>query len=237
MKNLNLALPTSSVRLYTYLFLAAFSVLSLGSCKKGDEPVADKSYLRIINASPTAATYNVYIADKMANTVPLPFGGTVSYIQAEPDKYTLKFTTASDMQSLLTKSIDLSKNLVYSYYLIDKTPNLDGLLVTDDMSMASQDKTFVKFINLSPDAPALDLKIKDGASITTGKTYKTSSTFAGFEAKTYTLEIKDSATGAVKATLTDVPLAAGRFYTIMARGLLTPGNNEQSFSAQSIINQ
>lgn len=237
MKNLNLTLSSLSVRLATYLCVAAFGILSLSSCKKKEDPTVDKSYIRIINTSPTAATFNAYLNDKMANTVPLPFGGTIAYLLVDPGTYSIKLTTASDIQSLLTKSVSVTKNLAYSYYVIDKAPNLDGLLVTDDMSMATIDKTFVKFINLSPDAPALDLKIKDGAAITTGKTYKTSSTFTGIEAKTYTFEIKDTNTGVVKATLSDVALTAGRFYTIVARGLMTPGNNEKAFGVQSVINQ
>lgn len=237
MKNLKLALPTLSVRLFTCVLLTTISVLSLSSCKKADDTVQNQSFLRVINVSPTVGTYNVYLNDKLTNSAPLPFGGTINYLQAQPATYTLKFTTASDIQSLLTRSVNLETNKVYSYYLIEKAPNLDGLLVVDDMSMAALDKTFVKFINLSADAPALDLVIKDGASITTGKTYKNASTFSGIEAKAYTFQIKDSATGAVKATLADVTLAGGRFYTIVAKGLLTPGNNEQAFAAQAIINQ
>ncbi len=237
MKNLKLALPTSALRLFTYALLSTCTVLALSSCKKTDDTVKDQSYLRVINVSPTAGTYNAYINDKLANSAALPFGGTINYVQAVPGTYSLKFTTASDIQSLLTRSVTLETNKVYSYYLIEKVPNLDGLLVVDDMSMAAVDKGFVKFINLSADAPALDLVIKDGASVTTGKTYKTSSAFTGFEPKAYTFQIKDSATGTVKATLSDVTLAAGRFYTIVAKGLLNPGNNEQAFGAQSIINQ
>lgn len=237
MKNLKLSLPTLSVRLYTYLCLAAFSVLSLSACKGKEQPVVNTSNLRIINVSPTGATFNVYLNDKKANAAALPFSGATGYLQAEPGTYAVKLTTATDVQSLLTKTVAISKDIAYSYYVIDRAPNLDGLLITDDMSMATLDKTYVKFINLSVDAPALDLKIKDGASITTGKAYKASSTFTGFEAKTYTLEIKDTNTGVVKATLSDVALAAGRFYTIVAKGLLTPGNNEQAFSVQAYINQ
>jgi hypothetical protein len=51
------------------------------------------------------------------------------------------------------------------------------------------------------------------------------------------LQIKDAATGTVRATLTDIDISAGRYYTIIARGLLSPGTNDQPFSGQSIINQ
>ena len=119
-----------------------------------------------------------------------------------------------------------------------KRSNGDSILIVADgvQAAVSTQKTSIRFINLSPDAPALDLTIVGGTSVTTNKGYKSFSTYAEFDAKKYSFEIKDSTTGAVKATLTDLDLVAGRLYTIIARGLVNPGTNEQPFTAQSIIN-
>jgi len=222
------------VRLFTFLVL--FCLVGLSSCKKEEEALPDGAYIRFINASPTLGTYNIYIDDKMVNTAAIPFGGTVSYAPYIFGNHTLKYTTATSITSVLTKPITLTANQIHSAYLIDKDAKMDVLLVIDDASVTSTTKAFVKFINLSPDAPTLNLDIKAGANLVKDRAYKIGSPFVQVDPKTYDFEIKDSASGAVKTTLSGIDMVAGRYYTIISRGMLNPGVNEQPFSAQSIIN-
>lgn len=235
MKNFT-AVLSKLVRSLT-LLLATLSILTISSCKKGDgiEPIA-VSYLRIINASPTLGTFDVYINNEKTNTGALPYGGTIKYKNVYAGQYNLKFTIANDLDALITKQVSLTENGAYSYYLIDKGASLDGLLITDVMPTTAIEKAYVKFINLSPDAAALSLNVLGGASLATSKTYKTTSEFVAVDVKTQSFQIKDAA-GNVKTTLLDEPIQGGRYYTIIARGYLNPGSNDQAFSAQSIINQ
>ncbi len=219
-----------------FSFLLIFSVITLNSCKKKEVEVPDASYLRFVNASPTLGTYNIYLDNKMLNTMAIPFGGTISYSPFVFGKHTVKYTTATNTQAILTKEITLTGNKIHSLYLVDKGDNLDALLVVDDATVTSTTKAFVKFINLSPDAPALSLDIAEGANLFASKTYKTGTEFIQVDPKTYKFNIKDSATGAVKTTLNDIEFVAGRYYTIISRGMLNPGANDQPLSAQSIIN-
>lgn len=222
------------IRLFSFLLL--FSLIGLSSCKNEDDAILpDATYIRFINASPTLGTYNIYFADKMVNTAAIPFGGTVSYALYTAGNYTVKYTTATNIESVLTKQITLGASQIQSAYLIDKGAKMDLLLVVDDASVTSTTKAFVKFINLSPDAPALSLDIKAGANLVKDKTYKLGSPFIQIDPKTYDFDIKD-ANGVVKTTLTGVEMVAGRYYTIISRGMLNPDTNDQPFSAQSIIN-
>lgn len=220
-----------------FSFLLIFSVVTFSACKVKNEEAPVVSYLRFINASPTLGTYNIYVGDKRVNSMAIPFGGTVSFSQFSVGNQVIKYTTASAIESVLTKQITLAQDKIYSLYLIDKGEKMDALLITDDASATSTTKAFVKFINLSPDAPALSLDVVDGANLFTGKAYKTGTDFVQIDPKTYNFNIKDTATGAIKTTLNDLTFAAGRYYTVISRGMLTPGANDQPFSAQSIINQ
>jgi hypothetical protein len=218
-----------------FSFLLIFSIVSFSACKVKNEEAPVIAHLRFINASPTLGTYNIYVGDRKVNTMAIPFGGTVSFSQFSVGNQVVKYTTASAIESVLTKQVTLVQDKVYSLYLIDKGDKMDALLVSDDASATSTTKAFVKFINLSPDAPALSLDVVDGANLFTGKTYKTGTDFVQVDPKAYNFNIKDTATGAVKTTLNEVTLVAGRYYTIISRGMLTPGTNDQPFSAQSII--
>jgi len=212
------------------LFAAAFS-----ACKK-TETDTSISYLRVINASPALATYNVYFSGSILNSAALPFAGSVSYGSHAPGSYSLKFTTASNVESLLTKTVSLSQGTYQSFYLINKPGQLDGLTIGDDLSVPSADKAYIRFINLSPDAPALDL-LKTGAtsSLTTNKAYKAASGFIAIDAGTVSLDVKDSSTGAIKTTLSS-SFVAGLHYDVICGGLISPANDtERPLSLRSIL--
>lgn len=211
--------------------------LLLDSCKKDPVTTSDTSYLSITNTSPALSTFNFYLNQSKVNTGALPFGGTIPYIQVNPAEYSAKLTIESNTESLLTKKINLEKDKVYSIFIIGKGENLDYLQITDDIKIPAADKALVRFINLSADAGPLNLEVKDGASIAADKTYKSAGTFSEVDARLYTFEIKDKATGTVKAELKDVDLKKGGIYTVIARGLLSATEMERPFSGQVITNK
>jgi len=214
--------------------LIAFTAIT--SCKKAETTDPTISYLRVINVSPSLATYNAYFNGNMVNSAALPFGGAVNYLSYAAGAYSLKFTTASSAESLLTKTITLNASTYYSSYLINKPAALDVYTIGDDLSIPSTDKAYIRFINLSPDAPALDLA-KTGATtmLVTNKAYKTASGFIAVDAGTYTLDAKETSSGAVKATSANTSFTAGYHYDIICGGLTAPANDtERPLSLQVI---
>ncbi|MBE5320175.1 DUF4397 domain-containing protein [Pedobacter sp. MR2016-19] len=218
----------------TLFVLIAFTALT--SCKKTETADPTISYLRIINASPSLATYNAYFNGNMVNSAALPFGGAVNYLSYVAEAYSLKFTTASSAESLLTKTITLNASTYYSSYLINKPVALDVYTIGDDLSTPSTDKAYVRFINLSPDAPALDLaKTSATTMLVTNKAYKNASGFVAVDAGTYTLDAKETSSGAVKATSESTSFTAGYHYDIICGGLVAPANDtERPLSLQVI---
>jgi hypothetical protein len=220
------------------LLMVLIGVLTLQSCKKEtSRATAGGTYLSVVNASPSLATYNVYLNDSQANTAALPFGGVISYLQLTAGDYSTKITAASSIESLLTKKVSLAENTVYSLFLISNSNALDGLLVTDGINGAT-DKAFIRFINLSPDAPALDMTVKGATtSIVSNQSFKSASAFTAIDPNTYTFDLKLNTDGTVKTSLPSVVLNAGVYYTVISRGLLTPSSGQQNFSAQLITNK
>jgi hypothetical protein len=224
-------------QLKIYFSLILICLATLISCKKSTDENPEVANFSVVNASPTLSTYDVYLGDLKISTAALPFGGSIKYGQSLAGNQSIKFTTAGRSESLLTKSISLIQNAFQTYYLIDKPGSLDGLLVADDLSATSTDKAFIRFINLSPDAPALDLSITNGNSLITNKAYKATSGFITITAGTYSFDLKDSG-GAVKTTVSDNVLVAGAHYTIISRGLINPANSsEHPLGIQVILHQ
>ncbi|MCY1542998.1 hypothetical protein D9M68_787830 [compost metagenome] len=223
-----------STRLFAFSLF--FVALTLSACKKTAMPDFTVSYLRVINTAPNLATYNVYANTLKVNAAPLPFGGTTTYQQFKPGTQDFKFTSAGDIQSLLDKKIELENAEVYSLYLIGQEAQLDAFWIKDIMPDPKSDKAFIKFVNISPDAPIMSLSLKDGDQLIGNKAYKEASEFIAIEPKTYSFEFKSAIDGTVETSLNDVELVAGRYYTLITRGLRQPGVNEQPLSAQSILN-
>jgi Domain of unknown function (DUF4397) len=213
------------------------AVTVLTSCKKTETTDPTISYLRVINASPSLATYNAYFNGNMVNTAALPFGGAASYASYTAGSYSLKFTTASSTESLLTKTITLNASTYYSSYLINKPAALDVYTIGDDLSIPSTDKAYIRFINLSPDAPALDLaKTSATTALVTNKAFKSASGFIAVDAGTYTLDAKETSSGTVKATSESTSFTAGYHYDIICGGLVTPANDtERALSLQVVM--
>ncbi|MBC6108848.1 DUF4397 domain-containing protein [Pedobacter sp. CCM 8938] len=211
--------------------------LAFTSCKKEDTVDPTLSALRVINASPSSATYNVYLDGSLINAAELPFAGSLSYVQKTAGTYSLKFTTGSSVESLLTKSINMNQSVYQSFFLINKPGALDGLYVTDDLNVPSADKAYIRFVNLSPDAPALDLA-KTGATtaLITNKAFKVASSFISIDPGTYSFDAKDTSTGLIKTTLSSTTFVAGYHYDVICGGLISPANDtERALTLQALL--
>jgi major membrane immunogen (membrane-anchored lipoprotein) len=223
--------------LYTLLTIAAVTLIS--ACGKSDETPINIGSFSVYNASPTFSTYDIYLNGSRLNSAALPFGGGVKYTQLAQGTYDAKFTVAGETTSIYTKTgISIGNSAFTTLYLTGTTGNFDGVLVPDDFGSPAADKAYVRFINLSPDAPALDLKIKDGAVVTTNKAYKAYGGFTAVDPGAKIFEIKETVSGNVKSTLESATLGKATFYTIISRGKLTPaGPLERSFGGQVIVHQ
>ncbi len=214
--------------------LIAFTTFT--SCKKTETADPTIAYIRVVNTSPSLATYNAYFNSTQVNTAALPFGGAASYTSYAAGSYSLKFTTASSTASLLTKTVALSASTYYSAYLINKPAALDIFTIGDDLSVPSADKAYIRFINLSPDAAAFDLiKTSATTALFTNKTFKNASGFVTVDAGTYSLDAKETSSGTVKATTGNTTFTAGYHYDVILGGLVTPANDtERALSLQAI---
>ncbi len=224
-----------STKTLTLLVLLGATIAT--SCKKDPIEEVDMSFLSVTNTSPTLGTYNFYLNQGKVNTGAMPFGGTINYFQVKSGEYAAKLTTESSTESLASENFTFEKDKIYSLFFIDKGANLDYLLVNDEVRSLSVEKAYIRFINLSPDAPALSLIAKDSAAVVSDKTYKSVSTFVEINPKLYTLQIKDKVTGAtISKDLPNVDIKRGKFYTVISKGLLNPSDTEQPFGGLVISN-
>lgn len=208
---------------YKTIIAALTLSIALVSCKKSDGNYApiEISGLSIIHASPTAEKLDVYVDNTKANTQDFSFGTKQDYLNAFPGNRTLTVTKKGSAAVLKTEQVTLVSQVGYSLFVIDKLENIKFLLLEDNLARPAVGKAKIRFVNLSPDAEALNLAIEGKATdLFTNKLFKEYSAFEPIDiAEKVTFNIKNKNTGAVEATLADVKIEDGKIYTIYAKGL------------------
>jgi hypothetical protein len=222
-----------------YMALLLICSLILNACKKTETDENVYGALSVVNASPTVATYDFYLSGSKINSVPVPAGGGIPYSQRVVGNYDLKFTIAGSIDNLITKNIAIAANSYQTYFLIGRPGALDGVLVTDNRTAASDTQGYIRFVNVAPDAPALDLFIQGGVSLATNKAYKSISEFVPINAGNYTFDIRENSSGNVKTSTENLAVKANTYYTVLAKGLIIPsaGGIELPLSANIITNK
>lgn len=227
------------MRNFTKLLVTAYLVASgclISSCNKETAVPDVNPYVSVMNASPTAATYYLYLNGTKATSGALSLGGFVTYQQVASGNLSVKLTDGLSNELIMERSVTTDVNNVYSLFLIGKDDEKDILLVTDKFPDVSSDKAYVRLINFSPDAGPLDLVLADNTILSGDHTYKAASGFVPVDSGTYSFAINDSESGVLKYQLAGQTLAAGKVYSVVALGMNNPADTDRGFSAEFVTN-
>lgn len=219
MKSKNYA--TALVKKGTLLLCAA---VLFSACKKDkpNDPVIQPAKLALLVSSPGAPELSFFAnGNKVATAKALTYNTVINYMDLAPGTGEFSFKK-KDVTDVLAK-INYTAKTGVSYSLIvgDKSPKAALVLVEDDLSAPATDKAKVRFVNLSPDAPALDLFVAGKADAgLSKKAFKEVSGFVNVDpAAEVKFEIKENGKTDVLATLDKFKVEKGKIYTIWARGL------------------
>jgi hypothetical protein len=206
----------------TFIALAALSV-TLTACSKDDDNITPPqiSGLSVIHASPTTEKLDFYVENTKANTAEFAYTNKIDYLNLYSGTRRVLITKKGQTTSLLTEGLTLEPQKGYSLFICDKLETVKFLLIKDDLTVPAAGKAKVRFVHLSPDAPALNLAIagKD-TDLFTDKSFKGYSDFVNIDpAEKVTFNVKNKADGAVAASIADVKIEAGKIYTVWVKGL------------------
>lgn len=208
------------------LFAALGLSVALTSCMKDfdNTPAPAVSGLNFIHASPTSEKLDFFVGTSRGNNQDFFFGKKLGYFDLYSGSNKVSVAKKGGTNVLYSENVNLQPQLGYSLFLIGKVDSLKFLLVKDSLSLPATGKANVRFVNVSPDAPALNLGIMDLATdskdLFTDKAYKQYSEFATINSgDKITFTAKNKVTGVVEATLPNVKIESGRTYTIWAKGL------------------
>lgn len=218
----------------TKLILAVFVcalMLVVTSCKK------DLTYAKVLvtHASPDGPGVDLLIDGNKINTSPLNFPSNTGYLQVESGTRNVKVNVTGTSNSVIAADLLFDVDKSYSIFAIDSVSKISPLVLTDDLTAPAAGKAHVRFIHLSPNAPAVDVAVTGGSVLFGGKSFKDYTAFTPLDAGTYNLEVRVAGTSTVALPLPGIVLEAGKIYTVFAKGFLG-GTGAQALGAQIIVN-
>jgi hypothetical protein len=225
-----------------FLGLAALS-FAFVSCTDDETPAAETAKVNVVHASPNAPGVDLLVDGAKVNTSPLTFPNNTGYLSVNAGARNFKVNVAGTATTVIDVTPTLTKNANYTVFAIDSVSKISPLLLVDDLTAPAAGKAHVRFVHLSPNAPAVDVSVEGqlaGAGLFLNRTFNKTITpaqyaFTPVDAGTYDLEVRVAGTTDVALSLPGIVLTAGKIYTVFAKGFLG-GAGAQELGAGIIVN-
>lgn len=212
------------------LAIVAFATIVLASCKKSD---ADPNYdgtvpasVGIVHASAGVPALDIAFDNSRLGVTTFNYTDRVDYLPVKPGNRNFRVYGAwtSTATPLFSKDLNFEAPKSYTVFITDTASKMDAVSLRDSSRAAGPDSVRVRFANMSPDAPALDLYVKDNPTpVATNITYKKAGEFFSYKV-TANIVFELRATGQSTLLATSEPFNLSKvnsnFYTIWSGGYI-----------------
>ncbi len=212
-------------------------ISTFSSCDKDDivAPIETANIL-VTHASPNAPGVDLLIDGVVQNASALNYPGNTGYLPINVGTRNIKVNVSGTSSTVINADLTFAKDQNYSIFAVDSVSKISAVVLSDDLTAPASGKAHVRFVHLSPDAPAVDVALTGGAVVFGNKSFKEFTAFTPLDAGTYNLEVRVAGTSTVALPLPGIVLAAGKIYTVYAKGFLG-GTGAQALGAEIIVNK
>ena len=223
-----------------FIIVTFVTVISLVACSDDDNTTAPtptaKANVMVVHASPDAPGVDLLVDNTVAGTN-LTFPNNTGYLEVNAGTRNVKVNVTGTPTTVIQANLNLVENKSYSVFAVNQVSAIEPLVFEDNLSNPASGKAHVRFIHLSPNAPAVNITLTDGTIVFGNVPFKGSVDFTPLDAATYNLQVRDAATNqTIVLELPNITLQAGKIYTVFAKGLLGETGN-QALGAQIIVNK
>jgi hypothetical protein len=205
--------------------IAGLFAILLSSCAKNNNTVVSTPLagLAVVNASPDAGPVDFFIGSSKITGSALSLGDYTFYFSAYSGKSSGIFYQTGTSNIIDETSLNLTASTYYTLFLANVKATPDLVLLKDSVYKPTTGYTNIRFVDLSPDAPAVDFVLKGGAKIASNVSYKG---YTGFlpvllpsGTALDTLQIVQTGTSTVLATVPPTNYIGTADYTVWFYGL------------------
>ena len=174
-------------------------------------------YIRFLNASPGEQNVDIYVnGRKVADS--LLYREFTEYMKVFPGWYRIAvYRTGTRTNPLAVMTQQVQANNIITMAVIGLSDNISLQAVNDSKRWLARNRAYVRFVQLSPNAPTMDAYWND-ALVLAELNYQDVSRYLQTEAGSYNLKMRDSLSGANLVESPDVTVENGKAYTIYIVG-------------------
>lgn len=175
--------------------------------------------VRVIHTSPDAPAVDIYVNDQKTFDN-MSYYQISGYAEVPAGSYKIDVYPAGDKtKPVLTKTVKVESGKDYTIAAAGMLKDLSLVTVIDSTDVPTNQAN-VRFWHLSPNAPAVDIAIKDGDILFENVSFKEASDYLTVPAKMYDLEVRPTGKKDPVLTLRGTSLKRNEAYTIVALGLV-----------------
>lgn len=187
-------------------------------------PDPSRARVRVVHASPDAPAVDVWVNDALT-LENVPFQAVSDYLTVPGGTYNVKVVPTGATEPVVINA-DLTVDAGVDYTVIARglLADISPLVLVDNNSDPAAGNAHVRFVHLSPDAPAVDIAVAGGPVVIGNIAFGEASSYTPVPAGSYDLEVRLAGTNTVVLPLPGIALADGDVYTAYAFGLVGDGS-------------
>jgi hypothetical protein len=188
--------------------------------------------VRVVHASPDAPAVDVYVNGNKTLTN-VPFFTASDYLDLPAGTYRVQVTPTGSPASaaVIDASATIEAGKAYTIAATGLVAAIKATIVVDDLSAPASGKAKVRVYHFSPDAPAVDVKLKGGATLIPGLAFPKASDYLEVAAGSYDLQVTPAGADAVVIDLAGTALEANKIYSVFATNVVASIKPELAVSA------
>jgi len=214
--------------------ITAFTLVGCDDEEDPVQPVPSNSSTMVIHGSPDAPGVDILVDNAVAGTN-LTYLQNTPYLTLPSGTRNIKVNVTGTSTTVIEGNLNFAKDKAYSIFTVNSVANIEPLVLEDNLAAPASGKAHVRFIHLSPDAPAVDITLADGTVVFGNISFKGFTSFTPLDAGTYNLQVRLAGTSTVVLDLGNISLTSGEIYTAYARGFVA-GVGDQQLGAAIIVN-
>lgn len=224
-------------------FKSLIAVLMLSftfvACSDDDNPVVpevmnETAALKVVHASPDAPGVDLLLDNEVVGTN-LTFPNNTGYLEIPAGTRNVKVNVTGTSTTAIGADLGFVAGMNYSVFAVNQVAEIEPLVLMDNLATPATGMAHVRFLHLSPNAPAVDITLTDGTVVFGNKSFKEYTEFSPLGAASYDLEVRLAGTDTVVLSLGSITLEAGKIYTVFAKGFVGE-TDDKALGAEIIVN-
>jgi len=191
--------------------------------------------VNVVHASPDAPGVDLLVDNLKVNGAALTFPNATDYLAIGAGDRNVKVNVGGTATTVIDANLNLAANAAYTVFAIDSVSSIEPLVLADNLATPAAGKAHVRFVHLSPNAPAVDITTTGGAVVFGNKAFREYTDFTPLDAGSYDLQVRAAGTSTVVLSLPTLTLEAGKIYTVFAKGFLG-GSGDEALDASVMLN-